>query len=354
MRGLTIVSANKVGDTSFSPILSSNFRDNHDSENTPSALSIQLALRDSYEARVTRLVREGPRKSDNIRSGFYTREINIWPINDFDLQAHLSMVAFPKPLCFRGKMPTISTHCIRASRTSGARSGALEEDAVYTILTCIWRKRRIRDKRNLDTLAALQRQDLNALSEKPVPFFNTKQEKTLHLLANRPNSGGRPRHEDKVSQLVGFSSSLYGMLDGQFLEVMIGMLGGEPSAHLKREVPKENYSTTPEWVQAVKREVDEVLLPRARAEMDGPDSLAAKAAEFITTDRILEDLALEERLDAMVDRAMRRLAQMKFMKQVSGSNERRLLSVNPLQIEGTPKEQIGLAVERPHQECVQV
>jgi hypothetical protein len=48
--------------------------------------------------------------------------------------------------------------------------------------------------------------------------------------------------------------------------------------------------------------------------MDSPDHLAAKAAEFITTDRILEDIALEERLDAMVDRAMRRLAQMKFMK----------------------------------------
>jgi len=52
----------------------------------------------------------------------------------------------------------------------------------------------------------------------------------------------------------------------------------------------------------VKREVDEVLLPRARTEMDSPDFLAAKAAEFITTDRILEDLGLEERLDAMVDR----------------------------------------------------
>src|ERR1700686_3684980 len=93
----------------------------------------------------------------------------------------------------------------------------------------------------------------------------------------------------------------------------------EPSAHLKREVPKANYSTTPEWVQAVKREVDEVLLPRAGAEMDGPDSLAAKAAEFITTDRILEDLALEERLDAMVDRAMRRLAQNKSPDHARGS-----------------------------------
>ena len=84
-------------------------------------------------------------------------------------------------------------------------------------------------------------------------------------------------------------------------------------------MPKETYP--PEWVQAVKREVDEVLLPRARAERESPDHLAAKAAEFITTDRILEDLNLEERLDAMADRAMRRLAQMKFMKQISGSSE---------------------------------
>ena len=79
-----------------------------------------------------------------------------------------------------------------------------------------------------------------------------------------------------------------------------------------------------------------MLLPRARAEMDSPDYLAAKAAEFITTDRILEDLDLEERLDAMVDRAMRRLAQIKFMKQISGSSEK-AKSAPLLQIEGLVK-----------------
>jgi hypothetical protein len=79
------------------------------------------------------------------------------------------------------------------------------------------------------------------------------------------------------------------------------------------------------------------LLPRARAEMESPDHLAGKAAEFITTDRILEDLTLEERLDAMVDRAMRRLAQMKFMKQVSGSSERLVKNALPLLIEGPRK-----------------
>jgi hypothetical protein len=107
--------------------------------------------------------------------------------------------------------------------------------------------------------------------------------------------------------------------------------------NLMREVPKDNYSTTPEWVHAVKREVDEVLLPRARAEMDSPDHLAAKAAEFITVDRILEDITLEERLDAMVDRAMRRLAQMKVIKQISASSERQLQKAPVLQIEGPPK-----------------
>ena len=106
-------------------------------------------------------------------------------------------------------------------------SGALEEDAVYAILTCIWRKRRIRDKRNLDTLAALQQKDLEALSEKPVPFFDTKQEATMHVLMHRPNRHGRPRYEGKVSQLIGFSSSLYGRLDGQFLEFGMRMLGAE-------------------------------------------------------------------------------------------------------------------------------
>jgi hypothetical protein len=126
-------------------------------------------------------------------------------------------------------------------------------------------------------------------------------------------------------------------LDQKKIALIRSPLGGEPSAHLKREVPKEKYSTTPEWVQAVKREIDEVLLQLARAETDSPDHLAAKAAEFITTDRILEDLALEERLDAMVDRAMRRLAQMKFMKQISGSRERQLQGAAALQIEGPPK-----------------
>ena len=57
----------------------------------------------------------------------------------------------------------------------------------------------------------------------------------------------------------------------------------------------------------------------------------------MTTDRIIEDIALEERLDAMVDRAMRRLAQMKFMKQIAESSERQLKNAPTLRIEAPKK-----------------
>src|SRR5260370_3590648 len=77
---------------------------------------------------------------------------------------------------------------------------------------------------------------LEVLSEMPRPFFDTKEESTIYALKHMPKSDGRPRYDGKVPHLVGFSSSLYGKLDGQFLELMIGML--EFSTHLMREVPK--------------------------------------------------------------------------------------------------------------------
>jgi hypothetical protein len=216
-------------------------------------------------------------------------------------------------------------------------SGALEEDAVLTMLTCIWRKQRIRDKREFDTLAALQEKEFVDLTAQPEPLFDTQHEQTMHALRNRPASSGK-RVGDRVSDLLGFSASLYRQLDGQFLELMISMMDKEFSTHLRQEVPKENYPRTAEWVVALKHEVDNVLLPRIRDEIGSPANLAAKAAAFLTPDRIIADLTLEERLDAMIDRAMRRLAQSKMMKEVSGLKteyrRRSLLPTAPLRITG--------------------
>jgi hypothetical protein len=83
----------------------------------------------------------------------------------------------------------------------------------------------------------LQEKDLEVLSEEPLPFFDTEHENNIYALTHMPKSDGRRRDDNKVSQLIGFSSSLYGLLEQEFLELMIDMLGQEYSTHLEREVP---------------------------------------------------------------------------------------------------------------------
>jgi hypothetical protein len=51
-----------------------------------------------------------------------------------------------------------------------------------------------------------------------------------------------------------------------------------------------------------------------------PDAYLATAAAFLTGDRVLEDLAIEERLDAAIDRAMKRLYQLKLAGQLRRPN----------------------------------
>jgi hypothetical protein len=62
-----------------------------------------------------------------------------------------------------------------------------------------------------------------------------------------------------------------------------------------------------------------------RAERPSDEYIAAKnASEFLTSERIMEDLALEERLDAIMDKAIRRPAQAKALKQMSGLTRARV------------------------------
>ena len=193
--------------------------------------------------------------------------------------------------------------------------GPLEEDTVATYLDCLWRKRRVRQKRQIDTLAAINKPNTICLQQ-PIPFFEEDIDRIKSSLLQKFKS--RTEKGDLAAQLLGFSSSLYGKQDYEQVAFSIRWLGGESAAYLQREVPQENYANSSEWIRDLKHHVDTILLPKARAEHD-PDSLfLAKAAEFLTEDRILEDIALEERLDARMDRAIRRFAQLKALKQVAG------------------------------------
>lgn len=65
-----------------------------------------------------------------------------------------------------------------------------------------------------------------------------------------------------------------------------------------------------------------------------PNAYVATAAAFLTGDRVLEDLGIEERLDAAVDRAMKRLYQLKMARQLDHPRLPSLIDKAPMQLAG--------------------
>jgi hypothetical protein len=210
--------------------------------------------------------------------------------------------------------------------------GPLQEDCVNSILSCMWRKRRLRDKRKLDIAAALERVENRVLWEEPPPLFETSREKTLHALRERrPHPGPRPR--DDYQQLLGFSASLFGEKSKSLLKLSLSMLRAEFSAHLNEKVPCE-FESTYQWIAAVKKEVDSVLLPMVRSRAPQSNVYFETAAAFLTDDRILEDLAIEDRFDAGIDRALKRLWQLQLARRFDGPKEPKLIDgKSPKQLE---------------------
>ncbi len=233
-------------------------------------------------------------------------------------------------------------------------SGALEEDAVYTILTCLWRKKRVRAKRNLELTTAIQKPEFKPLANEPIPFFQENLDRAKYTLArtleaNR-NSGStaQNRIRDPVAELRNFSSSLFGSIGEVLVRAKIRMLEEGAREHLNKVVPREAFEDLLSWVHGVKLEIDHVLLPKAIAEQeDNPQEsysyLDETAAEFFTIERVMEDIDLEERLDALIDRAIRRLAQAKMMKEISAARKREPLTdaTRTMQMIESPNDKIG-------------
>jgi hypothetical protein len=183
--------------------------------------------------------------------------------------------------------------------------GPLEEECVSAIASLLWRKRRVRAKRNFDTAAALDRVENRVLWEDPPPLFDTKVEGSMHALATRWSSGGSaspPR--DDYQQLLAFSTSLFKADKERFVQSHIQMLPAEFTVHLNEKVPSKNFESAEEWIVALKKEVDGVLLPMVRGRAPQASHYYDTAAAFLTGDRIMEDFDVEQLLDAGVDRAL--------------------------------------------------
>ncbi|TWC07566.1 hypothetical protein FBZ93_101859 [Bradyrhizobium macuxiense] len=189
--------------------------------------------------------------------------------------------------------------------------GPSEIDCVETIFLCQWRKQRLRAKRKLDTAVLLRKVENRVFQESPPALFDNELEVTKHSLMQK-----RAPPRDDYERLLRFSADLHRDKDAKLLRLGISFLPSEFSDHLNAKVREGSYGTTEHWIVALKREIDNVLLPLIRERRPDPNGYLPAAAEFLAAENTMEDVAVEERLDAAMDRALRRLFWLKTHKQL--------------------------------------
>ncbi|QIO98828.1 hypothetical protein [Bradyrhizobium symbiodeficiens] len=183
--------------------------------------------------------------------------------------------------------------------------GPLQEDCIRGIADLMWRKRRVRQKRLIDFAAEFERLEYKVLWQNPLPLSDTHIEHVKEVFASMEDTG-RDRVKNDHEELFRFSSSLYRFMGVSFLPGMIKMLPKEFADHLQEKFPEANFPDRSDWVVALKREVDQVLLPMVKKRYPFPTGYYEAAAKLATPERILADLDLEERFDTAIDRLLKR------------------------------------------------
>jgi hypothetical protein len=175
--------------------------------------------------------------------------------------------------------------------------GPTEEDAVLSIAQGVWRKRRAQK--------LLQAQIANRRCDPNDPLYDEwgRIVRFLSVLETAPFVAG----VDSVPE--GFKR-LYDILVSKVLPAHL-------AKHLQEQCPRKHFKSGSEWIQALRNELAFGLLPAYAVAGEVPDVELGRAAAFFFTPEVFkQDLAVDERIDAMIDRAVKRLVQTKAMKQM--------------------------------------
>jgi hypothetical protein len=172
--------------------------------------------------------------------------------------------------------------------------GATEEHIVLSLAQAIWLRRR------LDKFTVAQ----------------------VEANPYKPNSVGY----DEVAALECFrdeienSSEIQGSFD--YWEPCFGLLSDAVAGSLRKRFPHDEAKSHAEWVAAVVRNIDTLWMPLALGRATGlRTELLARSARFFTPDSFLAQAELHERLEANIDRCIKRLAQVKAFKDVLRSQK---------------------------------
>jgi hypothetical protein len=161
--------------------------------------------------------------------------------------------------------------------------GATEQDAVLSIAKAVWRKRRVQ----------------------------------RFLTAQFMKHSGDPNHiwYDETVALETLAACVRQDPETAF-SLAERFLHPVRKAHFKKKVALSRFRSTSEWAEAILKEID-LLLAELHADPEGRRLVGMyQSAEALSGDLFKQELALDERLDAMIDRAVKRLIQTKAMKQM--------------------------------------
>jgi hypothetical protein len=163
--------------------------------------------------------------------------------------------------------------------------GATEEDAVLSIAKAMWSKRRAQK------------------------FIQ------IEVTLNSTN----PRHPsyDEYRTLSGLVNLLRAIPDN-FEVYANNCLDADTIKYLTGKFPRSKYNSSQVRADAIIKEIESILMPKVNftepaAPEYGPLLLSSRT---FTADFFDKELKLDERLDIMIDRAFKRLIQIKAMKQV--------------------------------------
>ena len=188
-----------------------------------------------------------------------------------------------------------------------------------------WRKKRLRDRRNVEMRATLLQPQNSVFDKRPNPrVFEDRLERAKYIIAELNSEAPNPPRDD-YERLLRFSSSLTLDTSPKVAAFTIGGLPEEYRNHLQAHVPQDKYDEPCHWIVAIKKEIDGVLLPKVRDRRPDPDGYLAAAADLLAPEKMLDDLGIEERLDAQIDRALRRLFSLKTQKKLDREAKQKIV-----------------------------
>ncbi|MGZ5023212.1 MAG: hypothetical protein ACXWAX_11560, partial [Chthoniobacterales bacterium] len=199
--------------------------------------------------------------------------------------------------------------------------GATEEDAALDIARAIWLRRRYENykikkfagafisRRRRPYIHRLLTDDLFPFAEKTAEWM--KRNGVEFFPAQELESG--VEEEDAVLALMSFSASLFGDSDEQQIHAGLDSLPDRYATYLRDNFPASEYETTRDWAFTLKEFIDTLVIPSARKALA---RIAAYAAQEKFGESMLQDLTINERINTMLEKSIKRLVQVKALKEM--------------------------------------